>query len=100
MATSAYNSVLKPVYEQALKPAYEKVLKPALAPIGRIASKAASVGEHFIEGGLDFSEKFVDKARGGALNLEDGAFNITKLLSNPFVMIGAGILGLVVVSKL
>jgi hypothetical protein len=42
----------------------------------------------------------VDKARGSVLNVEDGALNITKLLSNPFVMVGAGILGLVVVSKI
>lgn len=48
---------------------------------------------------LDFSNKFVNNARDGVLNLEGGALNITKLLSNPFV-IGAGVLGLVIVSKI
>lgn len=93
IAKPIYNKVLKPAYEKVVKPAYNKVIKP-------IATKAFNTGMNFVEGGLDFTNKFVNNARDGALNLEGGALNITKLLSNPFVMIGAGVLGLVIVSKI
>ena len=49
---------------------------------------------------LDFSQRFVSNAQQGALNLEQGAVGLTKFLSNPMVMIGAGIAGLIVVSKI
>jgi hypothetical protein len=108
VAKPVYNSVIKPAYTEVIKPVFNSVIKPVynkvIKPVGegalRIGGKALSTGETFVEGGMDFSGQFVDKARGGVLNVEDGALNITKLLSNPFVMIGAGILGLVVVSKI
>ena len=80
VATGAYNSVIKPIGK----------------PIGKVFSK----GEALVDKGLDFSGRFIDKTGGTLDNLAGGAFNLSKLLENPFVMLGAGILGLVVVSKI
>ena len=96
VATGAYNSVLKPVYNKVLKPVYNSVIKPIGKPIGKVFSK----GEALVDKGLDFSGRFIDKTGGTLDNLAGGAFNLSKLLENPFVMLGAGILGLVVASKM
>ena len=96
VATGAYNSVLKPVYNKVLKPVYNSVIKPIGKPISKVFSK----GEALVDKGLDFSGRFIDKTGGTLDNLAGGAFNLSKLLENPFVMLGAGILGLVVVSKM
>ena len=95
-----YNTILKPAFDTVIKPAYNQVVKPVGKAIGHIAQKGLETGENLITGGMDFSQKFVDKGRQGILNVEDGAVNLTKLLSNPLVLIGGGILALVVVSKI
>ena len=100
VATGAYNSVLKPVYNKVLKPVYNSVIKPIGKPIVGLVGKVFSKGEALVDKGLDFSGRFIDKTGGTLDNLAGGAFNLSKLLENPFVMLGAGILGLVVVSKM
>ena len=94
---------LKPAHSSGLSkitaPLY-KTFKPTGERLERIFTKATDTGEHFVTGGLDFTDRFISKARGGVLNLEDGALNLTSLLKNPMVLIGGGILVLVVVSKI
>jgi hypothetical protein len=92
-------TVVAPIYNKVVKPIYNKVIKPVGQSVGRIASKALNTGEHFITGGMDFFTHSVDKARGAGENLEDGAFNMSKLLKSPLFVIGIGIAGLIVVSK-
>jgi hypothetical protein len=94
------SKVGKGIYNKALKPLYTKVIKPVGKGIYRIGSKAASKGEDYVEGGIDFSSNLVDKGRGTLSNVADGAMNLSGFLKNPLVMIGAGLVVLVVVTKI
>lgn len=100
VAKPVYNSVLKPVYEKAVKPVYEKVVKPVGEGAVKVVGKAAETGEHLVENALDFSQKFAKGNQDLALQGQKDLGTLAKLLENPLVMIGGGILALVVVSKI
>ena len=101
IATSAYDHIVKPVYTKVLKPVYNSVIKPVVKPIASVVGKTVKTAETMVKNQLDFSQRFVSNAQQqGALNLEQGAVGLTKFLSNPMVMLGAGIAGLIVVSKI
>ena len=93
-------SIAKPVYNSVLKPVYNNVIKPVGEGAVRVIQKAASTGEHLVENALDFSEKFAKGNQDLALQGQRDLGSLGKLLENPLVMVGAGILGIVIVSKI
>lgn len=99
-ATWIHHKVLAPVYTSVIKPTYKSVVRPIAAGVGRILGKTASTAEHTVEGALDFSERFQKQGQDNALGLAKGFGNLTELLSNPLVMVGMGVAGLIVVSKI
>jgi hypothetical protein len=84
---------------KVFKPVYKHVLKPIGKAVGRIGKTALDKGEHFVEGGLDFSSKVVDKGRQAGLNIADAGANLTSFLKNPLVLIGGGLVVLMVVTR-
>jgi hypothetical protein len=84
---------------KAWNPLYKHVLKPVGQTVGRIGKKTLDTGEHFIEGGLDFSQRFVDKSRQAGLNIADAGTNLTSFLKSPLVLIGGGLVVLMVVTR-
>jgi hypothetical protein len=95
-----YKSVIKPVYNSVIKPVYKSVVKPAGKLISRVGGKVISTGEHMIDNGLDFSERFQKGTQDLGVKGLNSAGTFMDLLSNPLVMIGGGILGIVVLTKL
>jgi hypothetical protein len=95
-----YKSVIKPVYKSVIKPVYKSVVKPAGKLVSRVGGKILSTGEHMVDNGLDFSEKFTKGNQDLALGAQKGVGGLIDVLSNPLVMIGGGILALVLVTKI
>jgi hypothetical protein len=84
---------------QVLNPVYKSVVKPVGQSIGRIFKKTTDASERIVSDGLDFSQRFVGRAQKGALNLEEGALNLTSFLKNPLILIGGGLVVLTIVTR-
>lgn len=97
---ASIGSGLSKVYTSVVKPVYNKVIRPVGEASLRIFDKGLSTGERFISGGMDSTEKLIEKGRGTALNVADAGLNLSSLLKNPIVLIGAFVGGLIVVSKI
>jgi hypothetical protein len=91
--SKVYNAAIKPVgefiYNKALKPVYNKVLKPVFN----------GVVKPVFDGGMKVFNKSIDA---GTKMMDLGvstATGFSKILTNPIMLIGGGILAIVVLTK-
>ena len=76
------NKVLKPVYKKVIKPVFNKVIKP-------VFDKGMKVLDKGIDTGMKMADLGVKTATG-----------FSKILTNPIMLIGGGILAVVVLTKI